>query len=170
MARRRRKNVGGTGNEVLLLRQRGVIPVSTSVGASMISLAAPTGRGYRPLRARIQLSSSGTTTSLAQIDFLLGKADNSPLSTREVLLHSSTKLVRFSWPGNSPWCAESEYHQNLIELDNICLDKNSGVIYYVIQISIECSAPTFTASCPTINGQPRPSSGLSQVDDSLEII
>lgn len=152
---RRGRNRAKQGTEVVILRQRGTVPRSTSAGASMVSLSAPTGRGYRPIRASIQLCTEGTNPALAQIEFLFGKSENSPVSTREILLHSNIRTVRFFWPQNAPWCAEGEYAQNLVELDNICMSSTSGSVYYILQLHVELSATTLSGSCPTVDGQMR---------------
>lgn len=119
----------------------------------MVSLNAPTGRGYRPIQLSIQLSNEGNAPSLAQLQFMTGRAENSPLYTREVMLRGVPRTIRYTWPIYDVWCAEGEYSQNLIEIDHICLSNVEGSIYYTLSVTLELSAPTYNNACPTVDGQ-----------------
>lgn len=155
---RRRRSARTVGSlwtsrpEVALFRQRGSIPAGTSAGITPVTLGMPSGRGYRPIAVRYQITTAGDLPGVLQILFLQGREHNSPLGIREHLVPPNTsKGGSFRFPGSSPWLADGERSQNILELDHVCVDPKTGYMFYLIEIMFHLTTPTFTETCPTVN-------------------
>lgn len=134
--------------------QKGSIDQGASAGVSLVSLNTPK-LPLKPVKYFIELTTPGTAFSQCQI--FDGEQQNANLRSHIGWITETRRTYRGRWPRYVGFLSDAETHQNIIEIDHICINPKSSTlenpIYYYARVWFTQATSTFPDTCPTIQGQ-----------------
>lgn len=146
---RRRSRRSNRAMETSAYRATGVVSTGSTTVITAQSLNLPTGRGYRPVRAHLQLVSDGP--ALTQVQVMTGAEANVVTKSFEVLVGTTPRPVQIRWPSNIAFGSDTLRGQSIVELDGICLQvAHKRDIWFVVTVWFVESIPILAEACPTL--------------------